>query len=56
MFRMNRLRPGFDSLESMVLLSTGVATAARSVQVDTFPGVPLDLNGTLHGYRSTTHR
>jgi hypothetical protein len=52
MFRMNRLRPGFDSLESMVLLSTGVATGSRSVQVDTLPGVHLELNGTLHGNKT----
>jgi hypothetical protein len=52
MFRMNKTRPGFDSLESMVLLSTGVATATRSAQVDTLPGVPLELNGTLHGNKT----
>jgi hypothetical protein len=52
MFRMNKLRPGFDSLESVVLLSTGVATGSRSVQVDTLPGVHLELNGTLHGNKT----
>jgi hypothetical protein len=52
MFRMNRRRPGFDSLESMVLLSTGMATASRTAQVDTFPGVHLELNGTLHGNKT----
>lgn len=52
MFRMNRLRPGFDSLESIVLLSTGVATASRSVHFDTLPGVALELNGTLHGNKT----
>ena len=35
MFRTNRLQPGFDSLESMVLLSTGVAAASSSFQSDT---------------------
>jgi hypothetical protein len=52
MFRMNRLRPGFDSLESMVVLSTGVARASRSARVDTLPGVALELNGTLHGNKT----
>ena len=52
MFRMNRLRPGFDSLENMVLLSTGVATATRSARLDAPPGVPLELNGTLHGNKT----
>jgi hypothetical protein len=52
MFRMNRLRPGFDTLESAVLLSAGVARAARSPHVDTRPGVHLELNGTLHGNKT----
>jgi hypothetical protein len=53
MFRMNRVRPGFDTLESMVLLSTGTATAARTPHhVDTRPGVHLELNGTLHGNKT----
>jgi hypothetical protein len=53
MFRMNRLRPGIDSLESMVLVSTtGVARASRSARVDTLPGVALELNGTLHGNKT----
>ncbi len=52
MFRMNRLRPGFDSLEGVVLLSTGMATASRSAHVDTLPGVHLELNGTLHGNKT----
>ena len=47
MFRMNRRQPGFDSLESVVLLATGVAAASRSAHVDAFPGAHLELNGTL---------
>jgi hypothetical protein len=52
MFRTNRLRPGFDSLESMVLLSTGVAVHSASVQSDAVPGAYLELNGTLHGNKT----
>jgi hypothetical protein len=52
MFRTNRLQPGFDSLESLVLLSTEVAAAASSAQRDTRHGYRLELSGTLHGNKT----
>ncbi len=52
MFRTNRVAPGFDTLESVVLLSTGVTTVASSAQRDTRHGYRLDLNGTLHGNKT----
>jgi hypothetical protein len=52
MFRTNRLQPGFDSLERLVLLSTGVAAVASSAQRDTRHGYRLELNGTLHGNKT----
>jgi hypothetical protein len=52
MFRMNRLQPGFDSLESMVLLSTGVTAVSPSAQRDTRHGYRLELSGTLHGNKT----
>lgn len=52
MFRMNRHRSGFDTLDSVVLLSTGRATASRSPHVDARPGPHLELNGTLHGNKT----
>ena len=52
MFRMNRHRPGFDTLESAVRLSRGTATVARSPHVDARAGVHLELNGTLHGNKT----
>ncbi len=52
MFRKNRLQPGFDSLDSVVLLSAGVATASSVVHLETLHGVHLELNGTLHGNKT----
>jgi hypothetical protein len=52
MFRKNRLQPGFDLLDSMVLLSTGVATASSPAHLDTLSGVHLELTGTLHGNKT----
>ena len=52
MFRTNRLQPGFDSLESLVLLSTGVAAVSSSAQRDTLHDYRLELNGTLHGNKT----
>jgi hypothetical protein len=52
MFRTNRLQPRFDLLDSMVLLSTGVATASSPAHLDTLHGVHLELNGTLHGNKT----
>ena len=52
MFRTNRLQPGFDSLESVVLLSTGVATASSPAHLDSVFGERLELNGTLHGNKT----
>jgi hypothetical protein len=52
MFRKNRLQPGFDSLESVVLLSTGMATASSPAHLDSFFGERLELNGTLHGNKT----
>jgi hypothetical protein len=52
MFRTNRLQPGFDSLESMVLFSTGVAAVSSSTQRDTRHGYRLELSGTLHGNKT----
>jgi hypothetical protein len=52
MFRKNRLQPGFDSLENVVLLSTGVATASSPAHLDSVIGERLELNGTLHGNKT----
>jgi hypothetical protein len=52
MFRTNRLQPGFDSLESVVLLSPGMATASSPAHLGTVFGEYLDLNGTLHGNKT----
>jgi hypothetical protein len=49
MFRMNRLQPSFNSLESAVHLSTGLATAFSPIYLEALHGVRLELNGTLHG-------
>jgi hypothetical protein len=54
MFRKNRLQPGLDLLDSMVLLSTGVATASSPAHLDTLSGVHLELNGTLHGNKTVS--
>ena len=54
MFRTNRLQRGFDSLESVVLLSTGVAAVSSSTQRDTRHGYRLELNGTLHGNKTVS--
>ena len=52
MSRANRRQPGFDSLESLLLLSTGVAAVSSSAQRDTLHGYRLELNGTLHGNKT----
>ena len=52
MFRKNRLQPGFDSLESVVLLSPGVATAFSPAHLGPVNGERLELNGTLHGNKT----
>jgi hypothetical protein len=52
MFRTNRLQPRFDSLEGVVLLSTGVAAASSPVHLGSVVGERLDLNGTLHGNKT----
>ena len=52
MSRTNRRQPGFDSLESLLLLSTGVAAVSSSAQRDTLHGYRLELNGTLHGNKT----
>jgi hypothetical protein len=52
MFRTNRLQPGFDSLESVLLLSNGVAAVSSLAQRDTRHGYRLELNGTLHGNKT----
>jgi hypothetical protein len=54
MFRTNRRQPGFDSLEAVAFLSTGMAAHFSSVQSDTIPGVHLELNGTLHGNKTVS--
>lgn len=52
MFRTNRLQPEFDSLESLSLLSTGVAAVSSPAQRDTLHGYRLELSGTLHGNKT----
>jgi hypothetical protein len=52
MFRTNRLQPEFDSLESVMLLSTGVAAVSSSAQRDTLHGYRLELNGNLRGNKT----
>jgi hypothetical protein len=52
MFRTNRLQPGFDSLESVFLLSTGMAAASAPAHLDSVFGERLELNGTLHGNKT----
>ncbi len=53
MFRTNRLQPGIDSLDTLVLLSTGVAAPPAAEYLDALQGVRLDLNGTLHGNKTS---
>ena len=52
MFRTNRRQPGFDSLESVLVLSPGVFATASSVLSENAQGQPLELNGTLHGNKT----
>ena len=52
MFRTNRRQPEFDSLESVLVLSPGLSATALSVLSENAQGLPLELNGTLHGNKT----
>jgi hypothetical protein len=52
MFRTNRVQQGFNSRESMGLLSTRVAVVSSLAQRDTRLGYRLELSGTLHGNKT----